>query len=319
MAVTAYPWIGDTDDKLYLQSGNNATISATIKDSQASGKATPSGISWDGTDTPWSDVIAERLLLQSGQFSVTIKTSRGVVSAARSASWDGTDTPWCHQGDKLLVQSGQFSVTIKTSLAQPAFSLAAGLSYDGANSPWCNTNGDLKLQSGQFSGTIKTSRDLSGIDNASTGVSWDGTNTPWCGSEAGKLYLQSGQFSATLKTSRDISGIEASVTDIDTDDVNSRLDLKTLQALAAVGGAMVATLQTVRLLLEGYRWRNDDGSESAATFRQAQDTVDSVAKNTRIRLRVLLEALAGNPNADQHQLEYKETNDPDDTYRKIDV
>lgn len=45
--------------------------------------------------------------------------------------------------------------------------------------------------------------------------------------------------------------------------------------------------------LEGYRWRNDDGSESAATWKDAQDADISVAPGTDARLRMILD----NPTA----------------------
>lgn len=67
---------------------------------------------------------------------------------------------------------------------------------------------------------------------------------------------------------------------------------------------------------EGYRWRNDDGSESAATFRQAQDVVDTVDKTTNIRLRTLLDA-TGDPATATRTLQYKRDDEPDSEYRDI--
>ncbi len=67
---------------------------------------------------------------------------------------------------------------------------------------------------------------------------------------------------------------------------------------------------------EGYRWRNDDGSESAATFRQAQDVVDTVDKTTNIRLRTLLDA-TGDPPTVTRTLQYKRDDEPDSEYRDI--
>ena len=67
---------------------------------------------------------------------------------------------------------------------------------------------------------------------------------------------------------------------------------------------------------EGFRFRNDDGSESAATWKQLQDVDDSVAKATNTRLRVLLDS-TGDPGSEQFQLEYKETADGTIEYRKV--
>ena len=70
------------------------------------------------------------------------------------------------------------------------------------------------------------------------------------------------------------------------------------------------------LAQEGYRWRNDDGSESTATFRQLQDVDDSIAKEINVRLRTLIDA-TGDPASEQYQIEYKEDADPDIEYRKV--
>ena len=71
-----------------------------------------------------------------------------------------------------------------------------------------------------------------------------------------------------------------------------------------IGGQFVETEATITIEQEGYRFRNDDGSESAATWRQAQDVVDSIAAGINIRLRILLNA-SGDPASSQFQLEYR--------------
>jgi hypothetical protein len=65
---------------------------------------------------------------------------------------------------------------------------------------------------------------------------------------------------------------------------------------------------------EGFRFRNDDGSESTATWRQAQDTNDSVAVSTTLRLRMLLNA-TGNPDPGQYKLQYRKVGD--DTWMDV--
>lgn len=67
---------------------------------------------------------------------------------------------------------------------------------------------------------------------------------------------------------------------------------------------------------EGYRWRNDDGSESAATFRQLQDVVDTVDKAENIRIRTLLDA-SGDPPTVTRTVQYKRDDEPDSEYRTI--
>ncbi len=72
---------------------------------------------WAGSGTPGG----EKLYLQSGEFSATLKTSldvSGVDVSLTGISWDGTNTPWSgYAADKLYLQSGQFSATLKTSVS----------------------------------------------------------------------------------------------------------------------------------------------------------------------------------------------------------
>jgi len=55
---------------------------------------------------------------------------------------------------------------------------------------------------------------------------------------------------------------------------------------------------------EGFRFRNDDGDEDAATWKEAQDTNLTAAKSVNTRLRVILDA-TGDPATTQYQLEYR--------------
>lgn len=65
---------------------------------------------------------------------------------------------------------------------------------------------------------------------------------------------------------------------------------------------------------EGFRWRDDDGSESSASWLQLQDVNIVRAASTTTRLRTLLNA-TDDPATAQYQLEYKKSTDS--TYRKI--
>ena len=62
------------------------------------------------------------------------------------------------------------------------------------------------------------------------------------------------------------------------------------------------------LAQEGYRWRNDDGTQSTATWRQVQDTADTVTRLTNIRLRLVLNA-TGDPINQTFTLQYKQVGD----------
>lgn len=65
---------------------------------------------------------------------------------------------------------------------------------------------------------------------------------------------------------------------------------------------------------EGFRFRNDDGSESAATWMQNQDTDASQSKNTNVRLRTVLDTPA-DPVSIPFRLEYKKSTDS--VYKKV--
>jgi hypothetical protein len=70
-----------------------------------------------------------------------------------------------------------------------------------------------------------------------------------------------------------------------------------------VEDAVVATIEQ-----EGFRFRNDDGSESAATWKASQDTNITLAAATAARIRMILNA-TGDPASIGAQLEarYKPT------------
>jgi hypothetical protein len=69
---------------------------------------------------------------------------------------------------------------------------------------------------------------------------------------------------------------------------------------------------------EGFRFRNDDGSESAATWKANQDTNITLAANTAFRLRELLNA-TGDPASISAQLEvrYKPSGGAFGSYVKV--
>lgn len=61
---------------------------------------------------------------------------------------------------------------------------------------------------------------------------------------------------------------------------------------------------------EGYRFRNDDGSETTATWRQAQDTPDSINRQVNFRLRELMNA-TNDPPSHGYKLQYRKQSETD--------
>lgn len=70
------------------------------------------------------------------------------------------------------------------------------------------------------------------------------------------------------------------------------------------------------LTQNAFRFRNDNGSETTATWRQTQNTNDSNTSATRFRLRFLLNA-TGDPTAKNFRLEVKKSTDT--AYRKVTI
>jgi len=71
------------------------------------------------------------------------------------------------------------------------------------------------------------------------------------------------------------------------------------------------------LELEGYRFRNDDGSETTATWRQAQDTADSIGKNANIRLRPLIDATGVPPASAAYTVQWRKQGAGNNAWRDI--
>ncbi len=201
-------------------------------------------------DTPWIGNVADKLYLQSGQFTSTIKDSEsigGVDINPTGITWDSTNTPWSGStGMKLYLQSGQFTSTLKTS--EDISGIEANpqdVSWDGTNTPWVGSTDDkLYLQSGQFTSTLKTSEDVNGIDAAPVGVSWDSENTPWAGVISQKLYLQSGQFTSTIKTSENIGGIDTQPSGVSWNGTDTLWSGITADKLYLTSGQFTSTIKT---------------------------------------------------------------------------
>ncbi len=70
---------------------------------------------------------------------------------------------------------------------------------------------------------------------------------------------------------------------------------------------------------EGFRWRNDDGSETTATWRQAQDVDDVVSPLQNIRLRVLTDSAGKDPPSVTRTLQYKRSDEPDAEWRDVEL
>jgi hypothetical protein len=69
---------------------------------------------------------------------------------------------------------------------------------------------------------------------------------------------------------------------------------------------------------EGFRWRDDDGNETGATWRQSQDTADTADLDEQVRLRVLIDA-SDDPSNLQYLLEHKQDTESSGLWRPIGI
>jgi hypothetical protein len=80
------------------------------------------------------------------------------------------------------------------------------------------------------------------------------------------------------------------------------------QQYATVSLALKPAGAGVTLEQEGYRWRNDDGAEDAATWAASQDAGLTASVGQNKRLRVLVNA-TNDPASTQYQLEWRKQGD----------
>lgn len=77
-----------------------------------------------------------------------------------------------------------------------------------------------------------------------------------------------------------------------------------------------AVIPPVSYEQEGYRFRNDDGSESTATWKAAQDTDITLSKDVPARLRMLVD-VTGAPGAVTRTLQYRRVGDADTEWETV--
>lgn len=98
------------------------------------------------------------------------------------------------------------------------------------------------------------------------------------------------------------------------------LDLDLFLDLGGVVGTSAVDTLTAVLVgdseQEGFRWRDDDGTEVTATWRQLQDVDDTIPKETNIRLRILVDS-TGNLSSQQATLQYRRDDEAASEWRDV--
>jgi len=143
------------------------------------------------------------------------------------------------------------------------------------------------------------------------------TSSPWYSGATSNadIWTDFAGYDFSLKSDSTIfSGVgigPSSNSDVPDDDIDGDVRTGTTTDLGPDTWGAVATLDQ-----EGFRWRNDDGSESAATWRQIQDTNDSIGVEANIRLRMLLNGTE-DPASKQFKIQCKKKTDPASEWRDL--
>jgi len=133
------------DTRLILFSGQFTT---TVKASVSIGASGGKGISWMKDDVMWCDESNDKLKIQSGHISSTLKTSQSIGSIDGDVSdvaFTGGHTLWCGASDdKLYLQSGFFTSTLKTSQSISSIDLSpSGIETDNVDARLQNQAADI--------------------------------------------------------------------------------------------------------------------------------------------------------------------------------
>jgi hypothetical protein len=322
---TAVVWDGtnllSTDNvtnKHYKHSG----FSSTITDSYVGPDGT--AISWDGSNVLSSENAPDKEYLHSG-FSSTISDSYAFGSGVLGMSWGGrgvTYTQYVESNEtgpgtadcaKLMRESGattgtcQFTVIKQSS--EDVILICTPSNVPGTTS-WAAGNYKIKIEIStgetdlRFTEIYVERVQSNGTTVQATVGSLTGLTETCTAGVHNFTVSGSAQSAATTERLR----VRVKVENTAHGDRSATWDQgdttdNTVRTPWAVG-APAATLDQ-----EGYRWRNDDGSESAATWKVGQDLdISNISKYDNFRLRALVDA-DGDPGANQYQCEWRKVGD----------
>lgn len=205
------------------------------------------------TDTLWCGLAAadDKLYLQSGEFTSTIKTSRDVNSIDGYPDGISSDlsnnTLWSgHNDQKLYLMDGQIGNLTDSVSVSSIDASSQGISCDkNGDYIWVGVEANkLYLQSGMTS-TVKTSLACPGGENG-YGCSMDeNEDTLLMRSQVqDKLYLLSGEFTSTIKTSLAVTAKDGDARGISFDGTDTQWCGNTTDKLFLNSGKFTSTIKS---------------------------------------------------------------------------
>lgn len=290
------------------------------------------------------------LALIDGSASWAAVSRQSTVPASVTTADTLTSVSWSHTvnaGSDLLLVVGvsidndndypsgvTYNGVAMTNIANQAVSNGSF----GASSAWQLVNPATGANTVQVTYAIAdtfgaNSISFSGVDQASPIGDID-QNTSSSASWSPTLTTTSGDY-VFVVTSSNNDVTQTVTTGSEEWDDNSNVGAHTTAALSSIASGSLTgvawtwssaetnsyiafTIQqsTLDVDQEGYRFRNDDGNETTATWLANQDTAITQPLATNTRLRVLVDTSA-DPSSAQYQLEYKKSTES--TYKKVEV
>ena len=268
-----------------LMSSGNYAITSNQLVKQAGGS---DYIIWAGGALPSPDhYIQAKVYNSSVEYNVLCARSAGGESSCYQGFWSVGGAFW-----QISRSVGGASTLVGSSATEsaPADGTVVRLEVEGTEIR-LYANGVLKA-----SGTNTEITTGTAVGFAGTHI---GTGTTFDDFEAGELGAPIGPID---ETNRPIN-IVATVTSTDVGPpvhyTDTNLAVNITATITSTDAVHIAIIQ------EGFRWRNDNGSETTATWKAAQDTNTSLAIASPVRLRVLVD----NPDPAAYTLYYKKTTD----------
>lgn len=260
-----------------------------------------STVGWDGTAT-------------SG---FTCTDNQGHTYTQANAIQGDTFTRIAVFSTKVTASSGTFTITVDPTPNAASFGAIQIWEISGLDptAPVLRSTNAATITSGSAisSGVAAalTGDLIFGVVTAASATSFDGTYTVGTGFTLEQELTDntgSQEITAESRTCPSDGNYDATFT--------STLTATSTSKFCCIVCVFKIAPPSVVLEQEGYRWRNDDGSETTATWKAAQDTTVTLPAGTVTRLRVIVNA-TGDPSSGQYKLEYRKVGDT--AWRNMDV
>lgn len=120
---------------------------------------------------------------------------------------------------------------------------------------------------------------------------------------SGYTWSNSGSYTLRIQAVQTENGVPCGVSDRTVTTAGAYAAAATISTSSTYYAWMV-TFKGIALIQNDYRWRRDDGSETTATWVDAQGHLIAYQKLTNLRIRILVDSSSDSPST-QYQLEFR--------------